>query len=150
MAKVCLIIDANVAHRVLLRNDDEDFKYVHSYLFSIRYPNGKLMFGGRLAEEYFRIAAVRRIVLELNRAGRAIRVQDDLVNNEEAVVCGLGYCRSNDEHIIALARVTGVRLLCSLDQDLHADFTNGHLVSKPRGRVYQYATHRRLLAWSCD
>jgi hypothetical protein len=146
---VCLIIDVNIAHRALLRDDDVDFKFVHSYLFSERYPNGRLMFGGRLAEEYGRVAALRRIVVELNRAGRAVRIEDKLVNDEEEAVCALGYCRSDDEHIIALARVSGVRLLCSLDQNLHADFTNRHLLSTPRGKVYQTAKHRRLLALNC-
>jgi hypothetical protein len=58
-------------------------------------------------------------------------------------------CRSNDLHIIALARVARVGLLCSRDQALADDFTNRTLIANPRGRVYKYARHRTLLPQFC-
>ena len=61
-------------------------------------------------------------------------------------------CVSDDEHVIALAQISGARLLYTNDRDLHADFTNKHLVDKPRGKVYSTreqqdftSVHRRLL-----
>lgn len=52
---------------------------------------------------------------------------------------------SNDGHIIALAIVSGARVLFSRDQPLHTDFTDAALINNPRGRVYQNNTHRHLL-----
>ena len=61
-------------------------------------------------------------------------------------------CMSNDEHVIALAQISGARLLYSNDKDLHSDFTNRALVDGPRGKIYTTRkkldftpAHRRLL-----
>ena len=45
-------------------------------------------------------------------------------------------CVSNDEHVIALAQISGARLLYSNDRNLHADFRNKRLIDEPRGKVY--------------
>lgn len=45
-------------------------------------------------------------------------------------------CVSDDEHIIALAQISGARLLYSNDGDLHKDFRNKNLIDNPRGKVY--------------
>ena len=47
-----------------------------------------------------------------------------------------GRCHSNDTHVIALAQITGARLLYSNDKDLHEDFKNKRLIDEPRGKVY--------------
>ena len=48
--------------------------------------------------------------------------------------------RSNDHHIIALAQVSGVKLLVSGDKALHADFKE--LI---KGKIYQTKKHQNLL-----
>lgn len=146
---MCVIIDANVARRVLLVIDDPDFKDVHAALFDPRHTKVKLVYGGKLSNEYARVHEIRRIVATLDRAGRAIKVDDDMVNQETANVSNSRLCISDDPHIIALALVSNVRLLCSHDRDLHTDFTNKTLLDKPRGKVYQTAKHVDLLRRFC-
>ena len=65
---------------------------------------------------------------------------------------GADSCRSNDQHIIALAHVGGARLLYSNDGDLHDDFDDKGLIDNPRGKVYSTRkkknftrAHERLL-----
>jgi hypothetical protein len=56
-----------------------------------------------------------------------------------------GKIASNDEHIIALALITGVKVLISYrkgDKDLFTDFKNRDLV---RGKVYTRKAHARML-----
>ena len=62
-------------------------------------------------------------------------------------------CRSDDEHVVALALVSGARLLYTNDAALIDDFKNREVVAAPRGKVYTTVkddrvtkTHRRLLA----
>lgn len=88
---------------------------------------------------------MRRYLLALNRAGRARLIAPDAVAQEEAKVRELGDLESNDPHVLALARASGARTLCSHDQPLHRDFKNARLISAPRGAVYQQARHQRLL-----
>ena len=62
-------------------------------------------------------------------------------------------CRSDDEHVLALALVSGARLLYTNDAALIEDFKNRDIVRNPRGAIYTTArsnkvtaAHRRLLA----
>ena len=146
---MCLIVDTNVAHKILLRRDDPDFKDVHARLFAVRRPTAVLVYGGRLAREYAKTDGIRRVVVGLDRSGGAIRIDDALVEQETSSAVASGLCQSDDEHIIGLARAANVRLLCSHDRDLHADFTNRALLSNPRGKVYQNRRHRPLLLEFC-
>jgi hypothetical protein len=146
---MCLIVDTNVAHKILLRIDDPDFKDVHARLFAVKQPAAVLVYGGRLAREYAGNDRIRRVVLALERNGAAIRVSDNLVEGETAWAVASGLCRSDDPHIIGLARAANVRLLCSHDRELHTDFTNGALLGNPRGKVFQTRRHRPLLREFC-
>ena len=61
--------------------------------------------------------------------------------------------RSDDPHILALAQISGARLLYSNDVDLQKDFRDKALIDHPRGKVYSTRegkdfkeSHRKLLA----
>lgn len=146
---MCLIVDNDVSHRVFLRADDPDFKYVYGCLFGKRLSVARIVYGGKLKTEYLRNNALVMPLLELRRAGRAKVVDDDLVECEVSGLTKTGLCGSNDLHIIALARIEKIGLLCSLDQALADDFTNPSLITNPRGKVYKYASHRKLLPQFC-
>jgi hypothetical protein len=138
-----MIVDVNVAHKVLLSTNDPDFGEVRESLFTDRLPNARIVHGGHLSVEYGRSNRIRRMVVEMGRTGRAKRIDDTAVDNEQIQVVNSGLCRSDDPHIIALARVSKVRLLCSEDLDLRIDFTNHLLISKPRGKIYKRAKKRK-------
>lgn len=88
------------------------------------------------------------LIKELERRGSLRRVAAMEVNSKTKELRDRNVCRSNDVHVLALAFVAGVRLLCSRDQDLHADFTNPKLL-QPKGKVYQSATHTHLIGRHC-
>jgi hypothetical protein len=147
---VCIIVDANVVSRVLLTSQDPDFAPVNGRLFALRGLNTKLVYGGKkLREEYHRIGSVRRVISELDRMGRVRLVSDKEVDAEEQSLIEGGDCKSDDEHILAVARVSHVRVLVSHDQELHRDFKNHRILRSPRGRVYQNTKHSHVLG-SCD
>jgi hypothetical protein len=52
--------------------------------------------------------------------------------------------RSNDVHILALARVSGARVLFLRDNNLHSDFKNTKIL-RPKGKIYQGQRHKKLL-----
>lgn len=147
---MCLIVDNNVAARTLTKPGDPDFGPVHDALFSTtpQVP-AKLVYGGTLKREYFLSPLIRRLILLLDQAGRARQIPDTEVDAEAQALSDAGGCKSNDHHIIALARIGHARLLCSHDQLLHADFTCKSLVDNPRGKVYQTASHKHLLRTCC-
>jgi hypothetical protein len=145
---MCLIVDADVAPRVLVVEDDPDFQEVRSRLFSAaRGRHLDLVYGGQLRDELLGNASVKRALVVLDRAGRARLIPDDRIRAEIQVVRGIGHV-SNDEHIIGLARASGVRVLCSHDQLLHQDFGDSRLL-QPRGKIYQNSSHAHLLRRTC-
>jgi len=139
---MCLIVDANLASLVFGDDLQDDFKPVIDWLTSKK-KDGKLVVGGQLATELNRVSSARRFVKSLMQAGRARRIPDNDIDAEARRVAG--QCKSNDAHVIALARISGARILCSHDANLHTDFTNPALIAVPRGRVYQNITHQPLL-----
>lgn len=141
---MCVIVDANVACLVFTKSPDRDFLPVLQWIADPD-KHGRLVYGGELARELLRVGTVARYLRELQRAGRAILIPDEKVRPEEKRVTDTGICRSDDPHVIALARASGARTLCSRDGDLHHDFKNPNLISSPRGSVYQTPQHAHLL-----
>ena len=141
---VCIIVDANLAHAVLCDDGDPDFIPVQRWLLEPR-QDGCIVYGGRLADELHTNERARRFLLSLQRAGRARLIPDAAVQESEGDVVASGLCRSNDEHVIALAKTSGARTLCSHDRNLQTDFKNRHLINNPRGSVYLRPEHARLL-----
>ena len=143
---MCLIVDTNVAVQVFASIGPTDFTPVQRALSS-----GKAVgvYGGKLTDEYLAIKSLRSIIRELDRKGSLRKVSDSKVEDATETVQNEGQCHSDDPHIIALARVSGVRLLCSNDHDLHTDFTNPRLL-RPPGNVYQEPRHRHLIQKHCD
>lgn len=140
---MCIILDANRFSDALTSPPDPRYEPIIRWILN---GDGLLVFGGtRYYKEIDGHAAARKFFADRFRAGQAYFVPHDDVDAEEAVVMRLGECTSDDEHVIALARVAGARTLCTEDVALMADFKNVKLVPKPRGRVYRLAAHARLL-----
>lgn len=146
---MCLIIDINVAKNVLIDSSDPDFGEVHRRLFAPRGRSLKIVYGGYLLEEYKRSNSLLRQIRILDQAGRAEAIDDAAVYEETARLKASGDCCSDDQHIVALARCSRARVLCSHDQNLHSDFTNPNLIPQPRGRVFQRPSHLHLLRDPC-
>jgi hypothetical protein len=69
---MCLVIvDVNVAPRVLLTPDDPEYSALHRAFFGRRRPNTILAYGGQLTDEYGHNGRLARILAVLDRAGRA-------------------------------------------------------------------------------
>ena len=147
---MCAIVDANVAYEVFGSDRRPAGKRFFDWLSS---PRGQLVVGGKLREE---LARDRRFVQWLRSAvrnDRARSVTDEAVDDHVTGLRREGVCRSYDLHVLALALVSGARLLDTNDTALIDDFGNPGIVARPRGKIYTTArsahvtaTHRRLLA----
>lgn len=139
---MCVIVDANLTATFFNNPFDGDYA---SVVLWITERDGRLVYSGRLKTELERHEAARRLLLAWWRVGRARLLDDALLAGEETMVASLGHCQSNDLHVIALARQSGARILCTDDQLLVRDFRDSRLISKPRGKVYRNPAHRHLL-----
>ena len=134
---MCGILDANSAHEVFGTSITPAGKDFRDWIDSVR---GALVVGGKQLEELMRAASVgfELWAEEAGRDGRLRRTDHDSVEAETARLRQSGDCKSNDEHIIALALVSGARLLYSHDKDLHSDFKS--LLTGLRGKVLPTGT----------
>ena len=147
---MCAILDANIVGQVFGAE-----RPAAGRAFFDRIDSGRvrLVVGGGLRRELDRSEAFQKWRRQAELAGRITLLNDDAVDQTARRLEQENACRSDDEHVIAVARLSGARLLYSNDAKLQGDFTNKALVDRPRGKVYstrrhEHLTpaHRRLLA----
>ena len=128
---MCAIVDANVANEVF-----GDIRPAAGKAFFdwIDKGNGRLVAGGKLKIELAMVGKFKEWALEANRSGRLKSRDDTEVDRKTLELESQRAHKSNDPHIIALAQVSGARLLYSNDLDLHQDFKNKKLIQNPRGK----------------
>lgn len=137
-----MIVDTNRMGDFLAEPVTPDSAPIHGWL---RKGGGNLVFsiGGPFATELY--PAAKRRLLAYSQAGRAKNFPGEEVEDEARRLESAGVVRSNDAHVLALARVSGARLLYSGDAALMADFKDGKILAKPRGRIYSGAKNKGLL-----
>ncbi len=145
---MCAIIDANAASEVFGSNRPEAGVKFFDWFYA---GKGRLFIGGQLLEELNR-TPVREWARQGLNSGWLRKVPDNDVNAKTQQIRDEGQCRSDDPHVLALAVVSGARLLYSNDADLQQDFKDKNLIDNPRGKVYStreatsfQQSHARLL-----
>lgn len=140
---MCIIIDSDRLSAFLAHPLNENAAPIHNWLNG----TGKLVYstGDAFSRELSDNAKTR--LKDLNQRGRAEYVPDDVVSDmaiklrrNDSV-----HIKSNDHHVLALAIVSGARLLYTGDNDLMADFKNKKIVDNPRGSIYSDRRHSDLL-----
>ncbi len=142
---MCLVIDANVVHKVY-PNPQLDFLPIYN-----RITSGKatITYGGHLTAEYSRMTEFRKLLRILDQSGHARQLPNADVEAATHAFEQSGLLRSDDPHVLAVALVGRVRLLCSEDEDLGDDFRDPRILPKPRGNVYKRAAHVHLIIKHC-
>lgn len=135
-----MIIDANRLGRFLSNPVHEDSAPIRDW---IDRRGGRIVYstGGKFAQEIGR--GVRNKLADYVRAGKAVLVPPNRFANDEVSLASI--IGSDDPHVLALARATGVRLLYTGDGDLIDDFKDRRFINQPRGRVYSRASNANLL-----
>ena len=147
---MCAIVDANAASEVFGSDRPAAGTKFLEWLSAGR---GTLVVGGKLFEELGVLSSFGSWARQALLSGRmkvenaeAVAVRTDEIEKE-------GARKSDDPHILALALVSGARLLYSNDRDLQRDFKTKALIDNPRGRVYSTlrdgtftAAHEKLLS----
>lgn len=137
---MCIIIDANVLSKFLSDPPDADAAPIHDW---IKNKGGTIIFStsGKFAAEVGRKARERlRVLVQRNVAQRVsaknFQIDADFLKN---------LIKSDDEHILALARLTGARILYTANRNLMRDFTSKEIIDKPRGKIYSSWKNKTLL-----
>ena len=139
-----MIVDANKLGRFLAEPPDEDVLSIRKWLDR---PSGAgtLVYstGGKFAGELGSKARQKLVVHA--RAGKARLIPADRFADDEGALKAGGQLRSDDPHVLALARASGARILYTGDKALIADFKDPSLIHEPRGKIYSSAANANLL-----
>ena len=136
---MCAIVDINVAHQGLGRDRTEAGKFFFDWLLN----GGILVVGGsKFESEIKNDSRFLRFVNERRQSGKVRQgIKSDEVDAEQNRLIGRNICESDDEHILALARVSDTRILFTNDDALQNDFRNPNIINNPRGQIYTTAVH---------
>ena len=130
---MCAILDASVVSQVFGNKCPPAGR---AFLDWIVNRHGRLVFGGKLDRELSQNGEFSAWVRQALLSGKAERLDGKRIDQVAERLKNEGSCRSNDEHVIALAQLSGARLLFSNDRSLNHDFVNIELVPRPTGRVF--------------
>ena len=138
---MCIIVDANRLGAFLADPATADAAPIRNWLDR----GGRIVYstGGAFAKEIGR--PTRDKLLTYVRAGKATLIPREQFADDERALSENTDLRSDDPHVLALARWTRVRLLYTGDANLIADFKNKTLIDRPRGKVYSTAANADLL-----
>ena len=138
---MCAILDANLIGEVFKADPEPAAGQFFNWMYS---HQCRLVVGGELRRELEQVENFVEWADDAALDGR-LRVEDDQAVDELArKLNDADDCVSNDEHVIALARVSGARLLFSRDEDLREDFRNASLL-QPRGKLLPLGDTRNAM-----
>ena len=130
---MCAIVDANAGSEVF----GDAFSPAGQRFFEwINKGKGQLVADGKLLVELEKLTKFKEWSQKARLSGilRAENtVEVDVRTNE---IRNSGMCRSDDPHVVALAQISGARLVFTNDKRLHRDLKNKNLIDNPRGKIY--------------
>lgn len=138
---MCIIVDANMLGMFLADGENVDAGPIHAWL---RRGKGVVVYstGRTFAKELGRRARDR--LAQYVRAGMAVRVSEERFHEDVRFL--RTRIRSDDPHVLALARASGARILYTADHRLMDDFKDKRFIDEPRGKVYTGAANAKSLA----
>lgn len=149
---MCAIIDANVAHEAFGQNPPPAGTGFRRWVEG----KGRLVWGGKLRMELSRDRYFRQWAQSAVLSGKLRSERDADVNQRTEEMERQRAYESDDPHILALAHISGARLLYSNDQPLHRDFKNPALLDPPgtiyttlRSKAFGAGRRRRLDGYRC-
>jgi len=130
---MCAILDNSVRDTIFVPAPTAAAKNFRQWVESGKLP---LVVGGHLKRELSGSERFKEWLSEGERSGFVKLTDDESVDTKTAALKKAASCESNDAHVIALAQVSGARLLYTSDDKLEKDFGNKQLINQPRGVLY--------------
>lgn len=151
---MCVIIDVNILSDVFGENRSEAGAKLFEWIDDPR-KGGHLVLGGtKLRAECMHVSAFSAWWRRATFSGVATEIKAKVIDDLEKDLIAEDSCSSDDEHIVALAKVSGARLLYSNDAALVDDFRNKgktpNLLPSPRGKSYPSSDPPRDQRFSND
>ena len=136
---MCGVVDNNVSSEVFGDGQTGAGKGFRDWIDGCR---GSLAVGGALLDELAASGKFREWYARNVQSGLILQIGRDRIAAVQGRLKREGRCKSNDTHVLALAIVSGARLLYTNDNLLMDDFRNRNVVPGPRGSIYTTRDHK--------
>lgn len=145
---MCIIIDANTFCSVFNTTSTKHYHFEPVYRWII-YGKGFLVYGGTTYKNELKNAATYLgLFVELKKSGKAVEVDEDLVDQEERTVYSIIKASStfDDGHLVAIVRISGCRLICTEDKSSDKYIKKKSLYRKGQKppAIYRYRSRRHV------
>ena len=134
---MCMILDANMWGDFL--KPTQDMQPIHRWL---KKQNGKLVYSDYQTFETELTQQQKEILKRHKQNNKARFIPEEEVQKATNQIEAKHQLKSNDTHILGLAKASQTTILCTKDQNLHKDFTN--IIRG--GKIYQKESHKHLLS----
>ena len=138
---MCIIVDANCAHSFFSNPRDSDVDPIHKWING----SGILVYSIECNFANETSWEAKKKLLTYARSGRAKMIPAEEYDSDIEILKNDPNVKSDDYHILALARASGARILYTKDSKLIDDFKNKKLIDKPRGKIYSSSKNSNLL-----
>ena len=132
---MCMILDSN--RWIDFSNQKEDMKPIRKWLEK---QNGKLVYSNYEPIQKELNYLKNNNLKAYYEAGKALFIPNEEVEKKVEEIKNKYQLRSNDIHILGLAKASNAKVLCTKDRKLHQDFKD--II---RGKIYQNKKHQHLL-----
>lgn len=139
---MCAIVDNDVQHQVF--NPKKQTPAGRHFLDWIDKRHGKLVIGGKLRRELVEHDEFRKWFQQAILSSKVIQIDDQKVDDVAVSILKQHDLKSDDEHTLALAQISGARLLFTNDLQLQEDFNNHAVIHSPRGKIYTTVKFREV------
>ena len=137
---MCAIVDANaiseIFHLGSSGGKDARSEAGKQFFEWLKTKPERLIIGGSKLKEELKIERLLIWMKGVDQEGKFLKYDDDEVDQKARELLDQNACKSDDEHIIALAQISKARLLYSHDEPLHEDFRDAKLINRPRGKIF--------------
>ena len=145
---MCIVIDTCALAYVFDPNNKKHHEFVHVENW-ISKGHGFLVFGGtRYKNELYEARRYLRLIIELKKAGKAVAIQDEIVDKEEERVRKLtDGTDCDDQHIIGLLSASRCPIVCSDDKRAFKYFKNKNLYpdGMKEAKIYSESRSKNVL-----
>lgn len=143
---MCIVIDANTFHLVFNSRSPQNINF-RPVLDWIAYGNGKIVYGGtKYKKELLCARTYFSYFIELDRAGKVIKLSDSAVDNIQKSLDKL-IPQCNDTHLLAIIINSKCKLLCTCEREAIEYIKNQDIY--PTGvrppKIYSQYRNRHLL-----
>lgn len=144
---MCIIIDANALGDVFNSNSQlhDEFKAVRDWILN---GKGKVVYGGSKYRNELRRTKYFKLIGQLKRARKAVVVDKEKVNAEQArIEALLTHPDFDDPHLIAIVCVSRCKLICSKDKRAYRFLKDKQFYPKghDRPKIYSQKSNSDLL-----